>query len=77
MRWAVGPAQLLEGLYERHVARLPFRIVRGQVHEHADATNPIGLLRARSNRAAKQRDELTAFEISCPGCGAVRNEVER
>jgi len=73
---------LLQRLYERPVAGLPFRIVRGQVHEHADATNPIGLLRARSvrprgNRAAKQRDELTAFEISCPGCGAVRNEVER
>ena len=64
---AVGPAQLLQSLYERRVARLPFRIVRGQVHEHADATNPIGLLRPRRERpcdcrrAAEQRDQLAAF----------------
>ena len=31
---ALGPAQLLQRLYERRVAGLPFRIVGGQVHEH-------------------------------------------
>jgi hypothetical protein len=48
---AVGPAQLLQRLYERRVACLPFRIVRGQIHEYADATNPIGLLRPRREAA--------------------------
>src|SRR5262249_53129254 len=61
---ALGPAQLLQRLYERRVASLPFRIVSGQVHEHADATNPIGLLRARRewprSRAAEKRDELAS-----------------
>ena len=38
------------------------RIVRGRVHEHADAPHPLALLRARRQRprrrAAEQRDEL-------------------
>ena len=33
---AVGPAQLLQPLLESREARLSFRIVRGEVHEHAD-----------------------------------------
>src|SRR5262249_20633112 len=60
---ALGPAQLLQRLYERRGASLPFGTVSGKVHEHADATNPIGLLRARRERprgcrAAKKEGEL-------------------
>ena len=48
---------------ERREAGLCFRIIRGQVHEHADAPHPLGLLRVRRERprrrrAADQRDEL-------------------
>src|SRR5262249_34473120 len=65
---ALGPAELSQRLYERRLASLSFRIVRGRVHKHADATNPIGLLRARPERpkqrrrgrAAKQRDDRAA-----------------
>ena len=60
---AVGPAQLLQPLQERRDAGLRFRIVRGAVHEHADAPHALALLRARrerprGRRAAEQRDEL-------------------
>ena len=46
--------------------RAVLRIVRGRVHEHADARHPFRLLRARrerprSRRAAEQRDELAAL----------------
>jgi hypothetical protein len=44
---AVGPAQLLQGLQEPRDAGLPFRIVRGMVHQHADPLYLLGLLRAR------------------------------
>jgi hypothetical protein len=45
------------------------RIVRGQIHERADASHPIALLRARrerprNRRAAKQCDELAASHIA-------------
>src|SRR5215510_12348149 len=60
---ADGPTQLLQALQERRVASLSFRIVRAQVHEHADAPHPLALLRMRRERpsrrrAAEQRDEL-------------------
>ena len=60
---AIGPAQLLQPLQERRVASLPFRIVRGQIHEYTDAPHSLGLLRPRRERprcrrAAEQRDEL-------------------
>jgi hypothetical protein len=47
-------------LKKRGNTALSFRIVRGQVHEHADAPHPLGLLRAlrerpRRRRAGKQR----------------------
>ena len=35
---------------ERHNTGLYFRIVRGQRHEHADAPNPLALLRSRRER---------------------------
>ena len=47
---AVGPAQFLQPLQEDREASLSFRIVGGQVPEHADATHPVGLLRARGER---------------------------
>ena len=58
---AVGPAQLLQPLHERPDAGLPFRIVRGRGHQHADAPHALGLLRARRERprdcpAAKHRE---------------------
>src|SRR5262249_6404246 len=43
---------------------LTFRIIGGEIHEHADAPHPLALLRARRERpcgrAADQRDELPA-----------------
>ena len=64
---AVGPAQLLQALQERREAGLPFRIVRGQVHKHADAPHPLGLLRACGERprrrAAEKRDELASPHV--------------
>ena len=68
---AVGPAQFLQPLQERRDAGLSFRIVRGQVHEHADAPHPLALLRARrerprSRRAAEQRDELAPLHVDHP-----------
>src|SRR4029453_13876835 len=44
---AVAPAQLLQGLCERREAGLSFCIVRGHIHEHADTSHPLALLRAR------------------------------
>src|SRR5258705_13434058 len=71
---AVAPAQLLQGLCERREAGLSFRIVRGPIHEHADAPDALALLRARRerprrSRAAEQRDELASPHVlpSDPG----------
>src|SRR5215831_18188738 len=54
-----GPARLPQPLQERGDAGLPFRILRGRGHEHADAPHPLAL-RARRERvrrccAAEQR----------------------
>jgi len=38
---------LLQALQKCGDAPLPFRIVRGQVHQHADAAHALALLRAR------------------------------
>src|SRR5215510_2680332 len=53
---------------ESREARLTFRIIGGEIHEHADAPHRAGLLRARrerprSRRAAEQRDELAALDL--------------
>src|SRR5262245_8102630 len=52
-------------LQARRDASLSFRIVRGQMHEHADAPHSLALLRARRHwqrsRTAEQRDELASF----------------
>src|SRR5262249_11984039 len=59
----VAPAQLLQRLQERREAGLIFRrIVRGGVHQHANAPHFLARLRAGRERprrrAAEQRDEL-------------------
>jgi hypothetical protein len=61
---AVSPAQFLQPLHERRKAGVPFRIARSQRHERADASHPLGLLRARRqwqchNSATDQRYEFT------------------
>jgi hypothetical protein len=69
---------LLQGLLERYEAGLTLSIVRGTVHEHADAPHPLGLLRARRERprcrGAEQRDELAALPVEhrAPQAGANR-----
>jgi hypothetical protein len=50
---------------ESSEACLPFRIIGGEIHEHADTPDTLVLLRARRERpcscgAAEQRDELAA-----------------
>jgi hypothetical protein len=55
-------------LQKRSDAPLPFRIVRGQVHEHADTPHLLRLLCVRrerpgSHRTAEQRDELAASYV--------------
>src|SRR5262249_53266683 len=61
---ALSPAQFRQSLRERHDPGLRLRIVRSQVHQHADAPHPLWLLRTRRERppgcrAAEQRDEVT------------------
>jgi hypothetical protein len=46
---------LLQRVQKRRAAGLPFRIVRGQVHEHPDAPHALGLLRARDERPPDRR----------------------
>src|SRR5262249_26794776 len=62
---AVRPAELLQRLLKRRTTRSRFWIVLGDIREHADAPNPVGLLRARrerpGHRAAEQRDERAAL----------------
>src|SRR6516164_4466856 len=57
------PARFLQPLQERRETRLSFRVVRGEIHEHADAAHALALLRAcderpRCRRAAEERDEV-------------------
>src|SRR5262249_35736869 len=59
---AVGPTKLLQALRESGEPGLTFRIIGGEIHEHADAPHRLALLRARRERprcrrAAEQRDE--------------------
>jgi hypothetical protein len=56
---------LRQRLCERQDAGLSCRIVRSRVHEHADASHALGLLRSCRERphssATEQRDELAPF----------------
>ena len=79
---AVGPAELLQRLYERRFAGLSFRIVRGRVHEHADAPHALSLLRPRrerprDRRAAEKRNELTSPHIPTQGQGTALYRLRR
>ena len=64
------PASLAQYLSERRETFLPFRIVRGRVHQHANAPHPLGLLRSRKkrprNRACKSRNEFASFHGATP-----------
>src|SRR5215467_2256058 len=64
---ADGPTQFLEALQERRVASLSFRIVRAEVHEHADTPHALSLLRPRRERprchTAEERDEVAALHL--------------
>ena len=44
---ALRPSEPFEPLPECREARLHFRIVLGEAHQHADAPHALGLLRAR------------------------------
>src|SRR5215475_6859083 len=78
------PARFLQALLERRKSILPFWIVRSPVHEHANAPHALALLRARrerprSQRAAKQGDELTSLQWAelhmLPLAGEVRGSI--
>jgi hypothetical protein len=66
------PTQFLQTLVECRKSVLAFWNVCGAVHEHADASHPLALLRPRRERprscAAEQADELTAFHCQCLSC---------
>src|SRR5262249_22570086 len=79
---ADGPAQLLQPLCQRGDAGRRFRIVGGQVHEHADAPHPFALLRARrerprSRRTPEQRDERAALHSMTSSVRCRRRARER
>src|SRR5262249_26227541 len=65
-------------LQERGDAGLSLRIVRGQVHKHADPTRPLALLRAGRERprrrAAEQCDELAASDHSITSSARVSKD---
>jgi hypothetical protein len=55
----------MQTLQEGHNAGLPNQIIDGNRHEHADAWDPLGLLRAhgkrpRGGRATDKRDEFAS-----------------
>src|SRR5262249_51445279 len=63
---SVGPARLRQCLSESQEAGLSRRIIRGCVHEYADAPHSLRLLRPRRKRpcgcrTADERDELAAL----------------
>ena len=63
---ALCPAELLKSLPQSRDAGLPYRIVRGEWHDHADAPHALGLLRARRDWprgrcAAEQRDDFASI----------------
>src|SRR5262249_5578214 len=59
-------SRLTKSLDECREIRLPCRIGRRAIHQHADAPHPLRMLRTsserpRSRRAAEQHDELAAL----------------
>src|SRR5262249_11548289 len=67
---ALDPAEPLKSLAQRRDAGLPYRIVGGKWHEHADASHPVGLLRAPRDRpcpgATKEGDEMAPLHSTTP-----------
>lgn len=64
----VNPPQLRKPLSERRDESPGFRIVLGEVHEHADAPHPSRPLRPRckrprGRRSAEKRDEIASSEL--------------
>src|SRR5262249_56213794 len=51
---ALGPSELLQSLPERSKLGLCFRIVLGVVHQHADASHAVGLLRLGGERRGEE-----------------------
>jgi hypothetical protein len=47
---SINPARLLERVHKHRERGLALGTIGRQSYEHADATHPIGLLRARSKR---------------------------
>src|SRR5262245_3104603 len=54
---AIAPAQVFHSLLERYEAGSAVRIVRGSVHEHADESQLLRLLRARSEPPRRRHTE--------------------
>src|SRR5262245_23026612 len=76
---AFNPSQLTKFLDECREIRLPRRVGRRAIHEHADAPNALArLLRARCERprrrAAEQRDERAAFHSITSSARCCRNQ---
>jgi hypothetical protein len=61
---ADGPAQFLQALSERRDAGDRFRIIRGQVHEHANLTHPLWLLRAPRKRQSARPTQQPCDEFA-------------
>src|SRR5262245_42441965 len=72
----------MKAIYERGGARIPFRIVCGQVHEHTDAPCPLTVLSTcrqlpRKRRTAKQDNELTPVHANSNRARHVQDSSSR
>src|SRR5262249_35817051 len=68
------PSTFFESLPERCDPRLGYRIVLGEIHQHADPPHPLWLLRARGKRprdrsATHYFDEITPSHCLSRGSG--------
>src|SRR5262249_36815695 len=78
---AVGPAQLPQPLQERRQTGLAYRIVLCERHEHADASHPLTLLRARRERPCRNRtthhfDEVAPSHAARSGANDHANAIQ-
>jgi hypothetical protein len=55
-------------LQERFETNLPFWIIDRQVHEHADASHPVGLLGVRIKRQGNRRASNYFQKIASSHC---------
>src|SRR5262249_56777656 len=63
---ALAPAQVLHGLLERREAGAAVRILRRSIHEHADESPPLRLLRACRQRASGYTAASNCDEVPPP-----------